>query len=96
MAGKRADYFQAGTSVAWHVDPRTERVHACRADAAVTFDEGQEADAEPAVPGWRMSAEDIFARPGPTAKELIRLTARAARPVLPSSHPGCGREARRW
>lgn len=64
MAAKRADYFQAGTSVVWDVDPRAERVHSHRADTPgqpVIFQKGEMADAEPAVPGWRMSADDIFA-----------------------------------
>lgn len=63
MAAKRADYFQAGTPVVWDVDPRAECVHVYRPDAPdqpVTFHKGQQADAEPAVPGWRMAVDDIF------------------------------------
>jgi Uma2 family endonuclease len=54
----------AGTRVVWEVDPRARCVHVYRADAPdqpVTFHQGQVADAEPAVPGWRMAADDIFA-----------------------------------
>jgi Uma2 family endonuclease len=63
MAAKRADYFEAGTLVVWDVDPVAECVHVYRADAAdvpVTFVCGQTADAEPAIPGWRMSVEQMF------------------------------------
>ncbi len=61
---KRADYFQAGTLVVWDVDPRTECVRSYRAetpDQPMTFRKGQVADAELAVPGWRMAVDDIFA-----------------------------------
>jgi Uma2 family endonuclease len=64
MAAKRVDYFQAGTPVVWDVDPLAECVHVYRPDAPdqpTTFHKGQQADAEPAVPGWRMAVDDIFA-----------------------------------
>ncbi len=64
IAAKRADYFRAGTLVVWDVDPRARCVRVTRADApgqTITFHEGQLADAEPAVPGWRMAVSDIFA-----------------------------------
>ena len=64
MAAKRADYFQAGTLVVWDVDPRTQQVHSYRAhrpNQPDTYHQGQMADAEPSVPGWRMSMEDVFA-----------------------------------
>ncbi len=64
IAAKRVDYFEAGTLVVWDVDPRAEAVHAYRADAPdrpSTFLAGQEADAEPALPGWRMAVDRIFA-----------------------------------
>ena len=57
MAAKRADYFVAGTLVVWDVDPIAVRVHAYRAgvsDPPTTFAIGQDADAEPALEGWRM------------------------------------------
>jgi Uma2 family endonuclease len=63
MAGKRADYFEAGTLVVWDVDPIAECVNVYRADArdqAVTLVRGQIADAEPAVAGWRMPVDRIF------------------------------------
>jgi Uma2 family endonuclease len=64
MAAKRADYFSAGTSVVWDVDPIGRSVRKYRADSphqSVTFTAGSEADAEPAVPGWRILVDRIFA-----------------------------------
>ena len=62
-ADKRADYFQAGTLVVWDVDTVAELIHVCRAsdpEHPVTFRRGEMADAEPAVPGWRVSVDWIF------------------------------------
>ncbi len=64
MAAKRADYFAAGASVVWDVDPQAETVIVYRASAptqSTLFRRGDVADAEPAVPGWRMAVDDIFA-----------------------------------
>jgi Uma2 family endonuclease len=64
MAAKRADYFEAGTLVVWDVDTLGERVNVYRADAPdqpAVFVRGEMVDAEPAVPGWRMSVDQIFA-----------------------------------
>ncbi len=63
MAEKRADYFAAGTKVVWDVDPVNECVHIYRASAPTQptiYHRGQIADAEPAVPGWRMAVDQIF------------------------------------
>ena len=63
MAAKRADYFAAGTLVVWDVDPIALCVHAHRPDAPDqpnTWTRGQDADAEPAVPGWRIAVDRIF------------------------------------
>ena len=59
MAAKRAEYFEAGTLVVWDVDPLagTVRVYRPGATAPALFTAGQDADAEPAVPGWRLSVE---------------------------------------
>ncbi len=65
MAAKRDDYFEAGTLVVWDVDTRAGAVNAYRTgepDRPVTFHPGQEADAEPAVPGWRLDLGRIFRR----------------------------------
>ncbi|WP_165245027.1 Uma2 family endonuclease [Paludisphaera soli] len=64
MAAKRADYFEAGTLVVWDVDPIGGMVRKYRTDDAarpIEFVPDQEADAEPAVPGWRLAVERIFA-----------------------------------
>jgi len=64
MAAKRHDYFEAGTAVVWDVDPRAKLVRAYRSpapDHPITFRPGQVADAEPAVPGWRLAVDAIFA-----------------------------------
>jgi Uma2 family endonuclease len=63
IAGKRADYFAAGTLVVWDVDPSSERVTVYRRDdptRPASFQRGDVADAEPAVPGWRMLVDEIF------------------------------------
>ena len=64
MAAKRADYFEAGTLVVWDVDPSDELVRKYRGDSPerpAVFGLGQQADAEPALAGWRMAVERIFA-----------------------------------
>jgi Uma2 family endonuclease len=63
MADKRADYFAAGAQVVWDVDPLAQRIHVYRAsDPAhpTTYQRGDIAEAEPAVPGWRISVDSIF------------------------------------
>ena len=64
LAAKRADYFQAGTAVVWDVDPIARTIRKYRADSseqAITFGPGELADAEPAVPNWRIPVDRIFA-----------------------------------
>jgi Uma2 family endonuclease len=63
MAEKRADYFLAGTEVVWDVDTLAECIHVYRAsdpDHPVTYKRGDTAEAEPAVPGWRVPVDWIF------------------------------------
>jgi hypothetical protein len=63
MVAKRADYFEAGTLVVWDADPKSKVVRVYRADAPdqpMIFHPGEEADAEPAVLGWRMAVDRIF------------------------------------
>lgn len=63
LAAKRADYFEAGTQVVWDVDPKADRIRSYRTDAPdqpTEFGPGQMADAEPAVPGWRLPMDQIF------------------------------------
>ncbi len=63
MADKRADYFAAGTPVVWDVDPVAECVHVYKASDPswpATYRRGQIAEAEPAVPGWRVAVDGLF------------------------------------
>lgn len=62
MAAKRAEYIEAGTLVVWDVDPVAGTVVSYRADGtSTTFAAGSEADAEPAVPGWRLPIDWLMA-----------------------------------
>ena len=67
MADKRADYFAAGTLVVWDVDLfRDSVVRVYRASdplTPTTFRRGEQAEAEPAVPGWSMPVDDLFLQP---------------------------------
>jgi len=61
---KRVDYFLAGTLVVWDVDPIAETIICYCASApttAVVWGRGETADAEPAVPGWRIAVDEVFA-----------------------------------
>jgi Uma2 family endonuclease len=63
-AAKRVDYFAAGTLVVWDVDPVGETVTCYRHTApsqGVIWGRGAIADAEPAVPGWRITVDEVFA-----------------------------------
>ncbi len=64
MAAKRSDYFAAGTKVVWDVDLLgTDAIKCYDANSPDTpriFRRGETADAEPAVPGWRMSVDELF------------------------------------
>ena len=63
-AEKRADYFAAGTLVVWDVDLLTDEVvrvyRASAPDSPTCYRPGQTAEAEPAVPGWRIAVDDLF------------------------------------
>jgi Uma2 family endonuclease len=64
MAVKRADYFAAGTKVVWDVDLLSEDVvRVYRADGPeqpTIYRRGETAEAEPAVPGWKFSVDEMF------------------------------------
>jgi Uma2 family endonuclease len=64
MAAKRTDYFAAGTQVVWDVDLQSDDVvrsyRADSPDAPTIFHRGETADAEPAVPNWRMPVDEMF------------------------------------
>jgi Uma2 family endonuclease len=60
---KRADYFAAGTQVVWDVDPVHQTISSYTAaapDNPTVFPYGAIADAEPALPDWRIPVADIF------------------------------------
>jgi Uma2 family endonuclease len=65
MARKRADYFAAGTVAVWDVDVLRDKVIRCyrahNPDDPRVFHCGEIADAEPALPGWSMPVDDLFA-----------------------------------
>jgi Uma2 family endonuclease len=64
MAAKRADYFACGTLVVWEVDLLSEDVikvyRAGDPEHPTIYRRGDMAEAEPAVPGWRMPVDDLF------------------------------------
>lgn len=63
-AAKRADYFEAGTRAVWDVDPVANTVKRYSADAPnlpAIFAVGDLADAEPALPGWRVPVAELLA-----------------------------------
>jgi Uma2 family endonuclease len=64
MARKRADYFAAGTKVVWDVDLESDDVirvyRASAIDEPTIYRRGEMAEAEPAVPGWKMPVDELF------------------------------------
>ena len=64
MASKRADYFTAGTQVVWDVDMLSEDVvrvyRAGNPSTPTIYHKGDMAEAEPALPGWKMPVDDLF------------------------------------
>ena len=64
MSEKRADYFAAGTLIVWDVDLAGEVVvrayHSDSPENPLDFRRGDQADAEPALPGWRLPVDDLF------------------------------------
>jgi Uma2 family endonuclease len=64
IAAKRVDYFAAGTLVVWDVDLLSPEViksfSANDPDNPKILRRGDIADAEPAVPGWRIAVDELF------------------------------------
>lgn len=64
IESKRRDYFSAGTLVVWDVDLLSDNVikvyHASDPDHPKIYWRGEIAEAEPAVPGWRMPVDELF------------------------------------
>lgn len=65
LAAKRKDYFAAGTLVVWDVDLLgVDLVKVYRSsdpDNPRIYRRGEMAEAEPAVPGWRMPVDELLA-----------------------------------
>ena len=62
MEARRADDFEAGTLAAWDVNPVNDVIRKYRKDSpdrAEIFTRGQQADAGPAVPGWRVAVDRV-------------------------------------
>jgi len=64
MARKRGEYFAAGALVVWDVDlDSSDVVRVYRADRPtepVIYRRGDQAEAEPAVPGWSIPVDVLF------------------------------------
>ena len=64
LAEKRQDYFAAGTQVVWDVDLLSDDVikvyRATDPENPTIYRRGEIAEAEPAVPGWRMPVDELF------------------------------------
>jgi len=64
MAEKRRDYFIAGTLVVWDVDLLNRDIikvyRATAPDTPTIYRYHDIAEAEPAVPGWRLPVADLF------------------------------------
>ena len=64
IAAKCSDYFAAGTEVVWDVDLHSDYVvRVFRKDAPnnpTIYRRGEIAEAEPAVPGWKMPVDEMF------------------------------------
>ena len=65
LADKRADYFAAGTLVVWDVDLISDAVvkvyRASEPEQPTIYRRGESAEAEPALAGWEMLVDDLFA-----------------------------------
>lgn len=65
LRAKIADYFAAGTLVVWDVDALRDHVirvyRAAAPDTPTVYAPGESAEAEPALPGWRVPVDDLLA-----------------------------------
>ena len=65
MREKRTDYFACGTLVVWDVDVlRDQLIRVYRTgdpSNPAIYRRGDTAEAEPAVPGWRIAVDELFA-----------------------------------
>ncbi len=64
LAAKRADYFATGTEVVWDVDLLSEDVvrvyRPSTPDHPTIYRHGENAEAEPAAPGWTLPVDELF------------------------------------
>lgn len=63
MEAKRDDYFASGTRVIWDVDTLNESINVYKTGqpgVTATYRRGEVAEAEPAVPGWRVAVDWVF------------------------------------
>jgi len=64
MAAKRKGYFSAGTKVVWDVDLLSDEVvrvyRTDQPEEPTIYRRGERAEAEPAVPGWSLSVDELF------------------------------------
>jgi Uma2 family endonuclease len=64
IAEKRKDYFAAGTEIVWDVDLLGENIiksyYRANPNEPRIFGRGEIADAEPALPGWKMAVDELF------------------------------------
>lgn len=64
ISDKRADYFAAGTKIVWDVDLLSDEViksyTRANPDDPKIFRRGEIADAEPALPDWKMPVDELF------------------------------------
>lgn len=64
LADKRADYFAAGTVVVWDVDMLSDDIirayHADNPLHPIIYRRGDQANAEPIIPGWSIAVDDLF------------------------------------
>ena len=64
MREKRTDYFACGTLVVWDVDVLRDRLirvyRASDPSNPTIYGPGDIAEAEPAVPGWRIAVDELF------------------------------------
>ena len=64
IAQKRADYFACGTLVVWDVDVLREKLvrvyRSAEPDNPTIYRKGDIAEAEPALPGWKIPVDDFI------------------------------------
>ena len=62
MLGKRREYFSAGVTTVWQIDPRARTVEAySSAHTSVTYTEADTLPGDPALAGFTLSLREFFA-----------------------------------